>query len=55
MIIVCLTLTEGKRLFWKFSKGFVCLFDELGNAEVDDVVVISLYIRSDRFHYAVLL
>lgn len=44
----CLTLTKGKHLFVKSCMVSVGLFDKLGNAEVDDIVV-SLYIRPDRF------
>ena len=39
-----LTLTKGKRLYWEVLFG---LFDELGNAGVHDIAVLSLYIRSD--------
>lgn len=56
----CLTLTEGKRLCGRAYVAVIMVskfmdliwslgpFDELGNAEVDVIVVINLYIRSDR-------
>ncbi len=44
----CMTLTKGKHLFVESCMVSVGLYDELGNAEVNDNVA-SLYISSDRF------